>query len=225
MADVPLDEIEEHRRIRRLKNAKRTQCRQNKKNHARNPMHRRNLNNAFAAAADREYRTQIGTIAEVVLQAQQLPPNPQIQRLQYLTQRALMQLDGQYPVSSTRNMLSRSGRHGDTTQISHTPRGGLGYRRNDNRQRNQCQQSMRGNVEQEVQQSTHPPRNWCNARPQGDAPPEASLHDAPIIDLRQKINDGRDTRCIIEARRRDRPNRYHDNDDNDRFPALTSNIT
>jgi hypothetical protein len=32
--------------------------------------------------------------------SQQLPPNPQIQRLQYLTQRALVQLDGQHPVSS-----------------------------------------------------------------------------------------------------------------------------
>jgi hypothetical protein len=31
--------------------------------------------------------------------------------------------------------------------------------------------------------------------------------------------------CIIEARRRNRPNRSHDDDDNDRFPAFTSNIT
>jgi hypothetical protein len=31
--------------------------------------------------------------------------------------------------------------------------------------------------------------------------------------------------CVIKARRSDRPNRYHDNDDNDRFPAFTSNIT
>jgi hypothetical protein len=46
-----------------------------------------------------------------------------------------------------------------------------------------------------------------------------------MIDLRQKINDGRDTRRIIEARRRERPNRYHDDGDNDRFPAFTSNIT
>jgi hypothetical protein len=30
---------------------------------------------------------------------------------------------------------------------------------------------------------------------------------------------------IIEARRRDHPDRYHDDDDNDRFPAFTSNIT
>jgi hypothetical protein len=43
-----------------------------------------------------------------------------------------------------------------------------------------------------------------------------------MIDLRQKINDGCDMRRIIEARRRDRPDRYHDND---RFPAFPSNIT
>jgi hypothetical protein len=75
-ADAPQDENEEHRRIRRLKNAKRAQCRQNVKNHARNPMHQRNLNNAFAAAADQEYRTPIGGIVEAALLAQQLPPNP-----------------------------------------------------------------------------------------------------------------------------------------------------
>jgi hypothetical protein len=74
----------------------------------------RNLSNAFAAATDQEYRTPIGAIAKVVLLAQQLPPNPQIQRLQYLTQRALVQLDGQHPVSSTRNMLLRSEGHGNT---------------------------------------------------------------------------------------------------------------
>jgi hypothetical protein len=168
-------------------------------NVARNPIYQRNLNNAFTAAAHREYRTPIGAIAEARLLAQQLPPNPQIQRLQYLTQRALVQLDGQHPVSSTRNMLSRSERHGDSTPISRTPGGGPGYQRNDNRQRNQDnpvgqgnpkgQHSTRGNVEQEVQQSTCPPCNRRDARPQGEAPPEASLQDPPTIDLRQKIND------------------------------------
>jgi hypothetical protein len=82
-----------------------------------------------------------------------------------------------------------------------------------------------GNIEQEVQQSTRQPRNQRDARPQGQASPDASLHDAPTSDLRQKINDGRDTRRIIEARRRDHPDRYHDDDDNDRFPAFTFNIT
>jgi hypothetical protein len=52
-----------------------------------------------------------------------------------------------------------------------------------------------------------------------------SLHDAPTINLRKKINDGRDTRCVIEARRRDRIDKYHHDDDNDCFPAFTSNIT
>jgi hypothetical protein len=31
--------------------------------------------------------------------------------------------------------------------------------------------------------------------------------------------------CVIEARRRDRPDRYHDADHSDHFPAFTSNIT
>jgi hypothetical protein len=132
-------------------------------------------------------------------------------------------------------MPSRSEHHSDTSQISRTLGGGLGYWRNNNCQRNQDnlvshgnpqgQQSSRGNVKQEVQQSTRPPCNRRDARPQGEAPPEASLQDAPMIDLRQKINDGHDTWRIIEARRRDHPGRYHNDDDNDRFPALTSNIT
>jgi hypothetical protein len=129
MAEAPQDENQEHRRIQWLKNAKRAQCRWNVENHGRNPMLQRNLNNAFAAAVDREYRTPIGTIAEVSLLTQQLPPNPQIQRLQYLTQRTLVRLDGQHPVSSTRNMPSRSELHGDTAQISRTLGGGPGYRR------------------------------------------------------------------------------------------------
>jgi hypothetical protein len=97
-ADAPQDEDEEHRRIRRAKNAKRAQSRCNVQHRAREP---RDLNNAFAAVADREYRTPIGAIAKVALLAQQLPPNPQIQRLQYLTLHALVQLDGEHLVSST----------------------------------------------------------------------------------------------------------------------------
>jgi hypothetical protein len=97
-ADTPQDENEEHRRIRQVKNTMRAQRRRHAKNRAREP---RDLNNAFAAVADHEYRKLIGAIAEVALLAQQLPPNPQIQRLQYLTQCALVQLDMQHPVSCT----------------------------------------------------------------------------------------------------------------------------
>jgi hypothetical protein len=97
-ADAPQDEDEEHQKIRRVKNLKRAQRRRNTQNRAREP---RDLSNAFAAVADREVRTPIGTITEAALLATQLPPNPQIQRLQYLTQRALVQLDGQHPVSPT----------------------------------------------------------------------------------------------------------------------------
>jgi hypothetical protein len=165
--------------------------------------------------ADREYHSPIGAITEAAVLAQQLPPNPKIQRLQYLTQRVLVQLDGQHPVSSTRNQPSRSKRHGDTALVSRTPGGGLESRRNDNRQRNEGHPSARGNNEQEVQQST---RNQHGARHQGQDPLEANLHDAPTIDLRQKINEGRDARSVIESRRRDRTDNFHDDDNSDRFP-------
>jgi hypothetical protein len=124
--DPPQDETEEYRWIRRLKNPKRAKRRQNEENRARNPLYQRNINNAFIAARDREYRTPIGAIAEAMLLAQQLPPNPQIQRLQY-------QLDGQLPIFSTRNTFSRPECHVDSVQVSRTPRGGFGFRGNDNR--------------------------------------------------------------------------------------------
>jgi Asp/Glu/hydantoin racemase len=47
----------------------------------------------------------------------------------------------------------------------------------------------------------------------------------PMIELKQKINEGRDTRLVIEARRRDRTGRHHEDDDSDRFPAFTTSIT
>jgi hypothetical protein len=119
----------------------------------------------------------------------------------------------------------RSERHGETALISRTPGGGPGYRRNDNHQRNEGHPSTRGNEEQEVEKSTHQPRNQHGARPQGPPPLKASLHDTPTIDLRQKINDGRDARRVIKARRRDRTDKYHDDDDNNHFPTFTSNIT
>jgi hypothetical protein len=81
---------------------------------------------------------------------------------------------------------------------------------------------VRGNNEQELKQSTH---NQLGARHQGQDLLEASLHDAPTIYLRQKINEGRNVRRVIEARRRDRTGRCHDDDHSDRFPAFTSNVT
>jgi hypothetical protein len=123
--EAPHDENEEHRRIRRLKNAKRAKHMWNTENRARNPLYRKNLNNAFAAAEDQEYHTPIDTIKEAVLLVQQLPPNPQVQRLQYLTQRTLVQLNKQNPLSSAWNTLSRSEHHGDSAQVSCTPGGGL----------------------------------------------------------------------------------------------------
>jgi hypothetical protein len=80
---------------------------------------------------------------------------------------------------------------------------------------------MRGNNEQEVQQ---PPRNRRGARHQGQNPLEANLHDAPMINLRQKINKGCDARLVIKARRRDRIGRRHDDDDGNRYPAYTTSI-
>jgi chromatin segregation and condensation protein Rec8/ScpA/Scc1 (kleisin family) len=90
IADAHQDEDEEHRRIRRIKNAKHAKCRQNAEAHAWNPAHRRNLNDAFAAADDRQYNMPIGNIAEVALLIQRLPQNLETKRLLQLTQRAIV---------------------------------------------------------------------------------------------------------------------------------------
>jgi hypothetical protein len=59
---------------------------------------------------------------------------------------------------------------------------------------------------------------------------KARLHPRPAFTTLPRLILGRismmaDARRIIEARRRDRLDRYHDDDNNDRFPAFTSNIT
>jgi hypothetical protein len=46
-----------------------------------------------------------------------------------------------------------------------------------------------------------------------------------MIDLRQKINEGRNTWLVIETRTRDRTGRLHDDDDSDRFLTFTTSIT
>jgi hypothetical protein len=97
ITNAPQDKNKEHSRIRWLKNAKRGR---NTKNRAHNLLYHRNLNNAFAAVEDREYCTLIGAIAKATLLVQQLPPNPQVQRMQNLTQHAVVQLDEQNPKSS-----------------------------------------------------------------------------------------------------------------------------
>jgi hypothetical protein len=89
VVDALQDEDEERRRIRWLRNIKRTKCKQNVEYHACHPLQRRNLHNAFTAGDEQEYRTLISTIAEAALVVQQLPPNPQTDRLRYLTQHAL----------------------------------------------------------------------------------------------------------------------------------------
>jgi hypothetical protein len=154
MTDAPQDEDEEHRRIRRIKNAKRAKRRWNVEARARNPPHRRNLNDAFATAEN---------IAEAALLIQWLPQNPETERLLQLTQRAIVQLDQRDPMPSLQRTRSRSGRHESSIpQVSRTLGGAPIPRGNHNRHHNQdnrsghghqhAQQFARGHADQEVQQ-------------------------------------------------------------------------
>jgi hypothetical protein len=58
--DAPQDKDKEHRRMRRIKNAKHAKRMRNAEARARNPPHRRNLNGAFAAADDPSITRQSG---------------------------------------------------------------------------------------------------------------------------------------------------------------------
>jgi hypothetical protein len=124
MMDAPQDENKERRRIWQLKNAKCAKRRWKTENRARNPLYHRNLSNAFGAAKEREPHPDQchcrGSAPSITIAAK-----PQVQRLQYPTQLALVQLDEQNPFSSTRNTLLRSEHHDDSTQVSRTPKGGL----------------------------------------------------------------------------------------------------
>jgi hypothetical protein len=85
--------------------------------------------------------------------------------------------------------------------------------------------------DQEEQQSPRLPGNHQIARPQGGGHFEGGqghhrdLHELTIVDLRQKINEGRDARDIIDSRHQERGGDFHDIDNSDRFPAFTHNIT
>jgi hypothetical protein len=123
-ADAPQDEDEQHRRIQRIKNAKRAKCRRNTEARVRNPPPRRNLNGAFATADDHRYNTPIRNITEAALLIQQLTQNPEIERFLHLTQRAIVQLDQRDPISSLQHSRSRSENHASSIpQASRTPGG------------------------------------------------------------------------------------------------------
>jgi hypothetical protein len=104
--DAPQDEDEEHKRIQRIKNAKRAKCRRDMEARAWNPPHRRNLNGAFATADDRQLNTSIRNITEAALLIQRLPQN-----WKHLMQRAIVQMDQRDPMPSLQRSHLRSERH------------------------------------------------------------------------------------------------------------------
>jgi hypothetical protein len=106
-ADAPQVEDEEHRRIRRIKNAKHAKRRLNAEACARNPPHSKNLNGAFTAADNHQYNTPIGNITEAALLIQRFPQNPETERLLHLMQRTIIQMDQWDPMPSLQRSRSR----------------------------------------------------------------------------------------------------------------------
>jgi hypothetical protein len=193
-------------------------------------------------ANDRQYNTLIGNIAEAALLIQWLPQNPETERLLQLTQCAIIQLDRREPMPSLQRTCSRS-EHQESSipQVSRTLGGGPNPRENNNRHHNQdnrsghrhqhAQQSTRSNADQKVQQHPRQSGNRQVARSQagghsaGAHDHYGNLRDLPVVDLRQKINEGLDARDIIYSRRHECGGDPHDVDNSDRFPAFTRNIT
>jgi hypothetical protein len=169
---------------------------------------------------DRQYNTPIGNIAEAALLIQRLPQNPKTERLLHLTQRTIIQLDQRDPMPSLQRTRSRSGRHESSIpQVSRTLGGAPIPRGNHNRHHNQdnrsghghqhAQQFARGHADQEVQQ---PPlqtyihqvaRLQAGGHSTGGHDHRRNLRDLPIVDLRQKMNEGRDAQDVIDSRCRE----------------------
>jgi hypothetical protein len=124
-------------------------------------------------------------------------------------------------MSSTRNLPSRSERHGDTALISRTPEEAPGTGGMTVASATRATSPRMATLNKKYNNLL---ANLATSMAQGL---KAKPHPRPAFTTLARSISGRRsmTACIIKARRRDHPDRYHDDDNNDRFPSFTSNIT
>jgi hypothetical protein len=162
----------------------------------------RELNAEFAATDERGFRTPVANIARVTALLERSNDPTVRQALRY-AQRAWIQLDQQAPAS-----VVGDERVGDSrSQAPSRPTG--------NRPRPQRSNNNDGAGGSQVTGGRQQPPPVNNLR-QPNCPRQQP-------DLRQKINDGRDVRSVIDSRRREREVAERDDADcSDRFPAFTT---
>jgi hypothetical protein len=195
------DENNADREAQRARNRART-IRRSRANERRRSMHRE-LDPEFAAISEWGFRTPVANIARVTA-IHERSHDPDMRQALLYAQRAWIQLD-QHNSAST----IREERVGESRSQAHSRTAGGHPRQqlsNDN---------ARGSQAPSGRQQP----------PQGGHPRQAN-HRLPPEDLRQHINEGRDTRTVISSRRKAREEVETEGTDcSDRFPAFSARFS
>jgi hypothetical protein len=194
-----VDENDAERNVRRARNRARAVRRRWANERIRSAQ--RELDAEFAAADERGFRTPVANIARVTALLER-SNDPNVQQALRYAQRAWIQLDQQAPAS-----LVGDERVGDSrSQAPSRPTG--------DRPRPQRSNNNDGAGGSQVTGGRRQPPPANNPR----------QHNRPRqqLDLRQKINEGRDVRSVLNSRRREREVAERDDADcSDCFPAFT----
>jgi hypothetical protein len=167
-------------------------------------MHRE-VDSEFAAVSERGFRTPVANIAKATAILEH-SNDPNLRQALRYAQRAWIQLDQQNPASTVREEHvgeSRSQAH------SRTAGGRPRLQRSNNNDNTRGSQATGGRQQP----------------PPGGNPGQAN-HRNPPEDLRQKINEGRDVRSIIDSRCREHEVAETEGTDcSDRFPPFTARFS
>jgi hypothetical protein len=182
------DENDTEREARRARNRARA-ARRRTVNERIQPMHRE-LDAEFTVVSERGFRTPMANITRVTTILKR-SNDPNLRQALRYTQGAWIQLDRQNPVSTIgEEHMGES--HSQAN--SRTAGGRLRHQRSNNND-NACGNQATGGRQQ-------PPPGGNPRQP--NHPNHRNPQDLPIEDLRQKINEGRNARSIIDSRCRER---------------------
>jgi hypothetical protein len=196
------DENDADREARRTRNRARA-ARRRRVNERMRSMHRE-LDAEFATVSERGFRTPVANIARVTAILER-NNDPNVRQALRYAQRPWIQLDQQNPTSTLREE-----RLGESRRQAHSRTAG-------GRPRPQRSNNNNGRRSQAPGGRQQPPP--------GDNPRQAN-HRSPPEDLRQRINEGRDARSVIDSRRKVREEvEIEGTDCSDRFPAFSARFS
>jgi hypothetical protein len=188
---------------RRTRNRARA-TRRRRVNERMRSMHRE-LDAEFAAVSERGFRTPVANITRVTAILER-SNDPTVHQAHLYAQRAWIQLDQQNPASTVREERvgeSRSQAHSRTVGGHPRP------------QRSNNNDNARGSQALGGRQQPPPGGN-----------PRQANHRPPLEDLRQRINEGRDVRSVIDSRRREHEvAKTEGTDCSDHFPAFSARFS